>query len=88
MKKLSPYNLNNTKAVMVTCGNYKEREKADEVLARVIKLYPNAGIRLETAGSARYQVVAGRYIGELAEAKAIAAEIQFITLIPTEAWKW
>lgn len=88
VKKLSPYNLNNTKAVMVTCGAYATEAKAIEVLGRVQMVYPEAGLRKEQAAVTRHQVVAGRHIGTAAEAKIIAEDLQLLTGIASEAWTW
>lgn len=88
VKPLEKFNLNDRSAIMITCGNYITKAKAEEVLERVQLIYPEAGIRQETLGSSRYQVVAGRYKGKTAEAQQIARDIEKLTSIATEAWAW
>lgn len=88
VKPLQPFNANDRSLIMVTCGNYVLKAKAEEVLERVKLVYPNAGIRKETLGSARWQVVAGRHKGTLKDAEAIGADLQRLTGIHVEVWAW
>lgn len=88
VKPLLKYNYNDLKAIMITVQNYVTRAKAEEVLSRIKLIYPEAGIRMETLGSARHQVVAGRFLGSLAEAQAIGNDLERLTGLPIEVWGW
>ena len=89
VKPLNPHNYNDLKAIMVTCGAYVSEPAAQKVLERIRLIYPDAGLRAEKQNAVpNFHVVAGRYVGTLADARLIAADLEKLTGISSEAWAW